>query len=1342
MMLFVAECHWLGQRHSRAILIIVLLLGSTTNWLAAQDQSSPPIQQPAFSPSAMPFSAGVPPVAAVPAKVTSVADSAGDAHDWSVQLRLAWGGGAERLWQGEISWTAGAVTLVRALGIEADEPGSMSVSEGMLQIRTPSPRSYDGLDLRVPYDPTGKLRIRLRNNEGTTIDEEIALDEVLNKSWQRALDERGNRLFIRRLPSDQLRFHTERDSLVFSPKEAWTFEVSPHLLPLTEGNGAKIKVRLLNKATNTEHLAQEFTIEKWAREWSKPTNGAPRQPSIPFTTTLPEAEGVYELAIEAIERGTLRWGKTIATRTVQLIVVGDKNPKPPEVANWQKILELDPTNNSWSERFRNSWSMWPGARPAPLDNGQAAVHPLGGNLGNAMKLAAPTAGNDPAWQAFPLAVGKLGQPHLLEVEYPGNLPQQLGISLIEPNAAGQVQPLGLDSGVIVVNEGSLASMGWVKHKLYFWPRTKMPLVLLTNRSAAQPAFYGKIRVLSGPAQLPPLDAANKLPTERTTCALWNRPLFPEQFGAAEAIDAWSGRPLDDWHTMYEGSTRLVEYLRHTGYNGATVSVWSDGSSLYPSPLLQPSPRYDTGMFFDAGHDPRRKDVVELLARQCDREGLRLMLQLQFASPLPALEEQLRNNGDAATGIALIGIEGKPYSTVYPPRRGLSPQYNPLDERVQQAMLDVVSEVAARYGKHPSFGGISLELSGETYLALPGELWGLDDRTFARFLASRRSQQQFTGPERHWQRAKYLQENATVRQQWLDWRAAELHRFYEKLQQVVHAARPEARLVLAPTQPLEAADLLDAAQPRITAANRVSARTLLGLEGASLLPNSAQTHANLDWLRPWPQSAQEHWASQASSLGLGMDPDWDRWARTSSLPGSLFYHEPQRLRLPSFDAKSPFGKDKTFTWQVAQFSPSGQANRARFARALARADQVMLVDGGVMPLMGQEEALNDWMITFRRLPAARFETLPSDTEPVTLRRLVRDGQTWIYAVNASPWAVKLELELQQSGVRPTELSGLRIVPQPTGTSWKLDLQPYDLLAFRMPGEISFRSQRVVFPPEMRPELEQRLAQLRERRLRLENPPPLNRLANADFEQVAGNGQPLGWQVTTATPDATAWTSTEQQAHGGKLAAKLRASTSAGITLRSERFDPPQSGRLALSLWIRSDLAANAPTVRIALEGTWREREYLRFAEIGAATGAPLKTTWAQYILQVDDLPLDGVGNLGVRIDLLGAGEVLLDDVQLYDLNFTEQERRQFDKQLALADFQLQQGLLGLCYQDLHGYWPRYLLELVPAAPPSPQATVKQEAPAAPLTTETPATRPPEKQATKPGAMERVKEWWRF
>ena len=136
----------------------------------------------------------------------------------------------------------------------------------------------------------------------------------------------------------------------------------------------------------------------------------------------------------------------------------------------------------------------------------------------------------------------------------------------------------------------------------FWPRTKSPLLLLTNRGEGA-AAYGKIRVLAGPARLPPAFHPAFDRSERLFAAYLDRPLFCENFGAAESLDAWSGRSLDDWQTFYEGATRLLEYLNHVGYNGLMLAVLADGSTMYPSELLEPTPRYDTGAFFDSGQDP-------------------------------------------------------------------------------------------------------------------------------------------------------------------------------------------------------------------------------------------------------------------------------------------------------------------------------------------------------------------------------------------------------------------------------------------------------------------------------------------------------------------------------------------------------------------------------------------------------------------------------------------------------------------------------------------------------------------------------------------------------------------
>ena len=158
------------------------------------------------------------------------------------------------------------------------------------------------------------------------------------------------------------------------------------------------------------------------------------------------------------------------------------------------------------------------------------------------------------WQAYPLPVREIGKPHLLEIEYPSHLPQSLGISIIEPNAAGKVVPLGLDSGLHVSEVSSGEQPALLRHQLVFWPRTHTPLVLLTNRSDTGPAEYGRIRVLAGPAAPP---AAAEVPqadasSSRLLAAYFDQPLFPENFGALEGADEWSGRSLKDWVTFLEG----------------------------------------------------------------------------------------------------------------------------------------------------------------------------------------------------------------------------------------------------------------------------------------------------------------------------------------------------------------------------------------------------------------------------------------------------------------------------------------------------------------------------------------------------------------------------------------------------------------------------------------------------------------------------------------------------------------------------------------------------------------------------------------------------------------------
>ena len=74
---------------------------------------------------------------------------------------------------------------------------------------------------------------------------------------------------------------------------------------------------------------------------------------------------------------------------------------------------------------------------------------------------------------------------------------------------------------------------------------------------------------------------------------------------------------------------------------------ADGSTIYPSATLEPTPRYDDGTLFANGQDPIRKDVLEMMFRLCDRQAAQLIPAMHFATPLPELEQLKRRGGGEA-----------------------------------------------------------------------------------------------------------------------------------------------------------------------------------------------------------------------------------------------------------------------------------------------------------------------------------------------------------------------------------------------------------------------------------------------------------------------------------------------------------------------------------------------------------------------------------------------------------------------------------------------------------------------------------------------------------------------
>ena len=721
-----------------------------------------------------------------------------------VRVRIAWGGGVERPWQGTISLSDGSLAAPQPLGIEADEPGSMWLDDdpkhgqSVLIVGQRSPRGYDGVDLSVSAEPGAKLLVRLsaadEPDRPATV--EIPLADLSGAFINKELDKRGNRLLVMRAPGDSLRVRFSRDNLVFAPGETFQCSVEPHALPLPKDGTARINCQLLGSG-GKELWSQQSELR------------ADRAEPIPLEVPLPKTEGVYDIVITATTspnwsqavRQPLSWKHTIAERRVQLVVLDPQAPEALRDGELVRVAEIDPANPRWYEKFSKlpqlslTRSRLPRLWKGPLGNDclQSQQHPLG----ELAQLKPNADSPDVSWEAYWLPIDQPGRPHILEIEYPSDVPQTLGISILEPNDSGALAPLIVDSGVNNTAEpiGAGEAPRWRRHRVAFWPRTSTPLLLVSNGRSQMPAVYGKIRVLACGQRLSSALPADAGADRRLLAAYLDRPLIPENFAADQRLDPWSDQSLDDWWTFYQGGTRLVEYLHHAGYNGLMLGVLADGSTIYPSALLQPTPHYDTGAFFATAQDPVRKDVLEMLLRLFDRENLQLIPMMEFASPLPELEAIRRAGGHDADGIQWIGADGRGWCESHPPQHGLAPYYNVLDPRVQRAMLGALRELVVRYARHPAFVGVSLRLSADGYAQLPGPEWGLDDATIARFERDAKLRVHGSGRQRFAQRAAFLAQEPQCTA-WLQWRAAQLAEFYRRAYEEIASIRPGSRLYLA------------------------------------------------------------------------------------------------------------------------------------------------------------------------------------------------------------------------------------------------------------------------------------------------------------------------------------------------------------------------------------------------------------------------------------------------------------------------------------------------------------------------------------------------------------------
>jgi hypothetical protein len=373
--------------------------------------------------------------------------------------------------------------------------------------------------------------------------------------------------------------------------------------------------------------------------------------------------------------------------------------------------------------------------------------------------------------------------------------------------------------------------------------------------------------------------------------------------------------------------------------------------------------------------------------------------------------------------------------------------------------------------------------------------------------------------------------------------------------------------------------------------------------------------------------------------------------------------------------------------------------------------------------------------------------------IVVRSLVRGGKTYFYAVNDTPWPTDLTIEFTSpTAFRLSSYSSQREAQserQKDRTTWQVSLEPFDLVGGETDsGQAVIVDYRVRFPDAAGDSLRERVRDIRLRANALRSPQPCPGPENASFELEPIGGEIPGW--VHATGEGLEVNLDAQQ--GFRTSRSLHLVSRAGdggkpapvVWVRSAPFAAPDTGRLSVVAWIKLADPTRQPTLRVAIEGKLDGQVYYRFGNIGAGErgrpAKPLSTEWTMARIPVPDLPLAGLTDLRVGFDLMGEGEVWIDEVQVFDLWFEDGERDELLKSVAAADVQLSSGQLAECQRFLDGYWPSFLRRNVTLAESRTGVAVNtpSDTPAG-----TPTSAPAAPEAAKkedPSVMDRVRAWW--
>jgi hypothetical protein len=1216
----------------------------------------------------------------------------------------------------------GELADLQLLGRERDTPGSIWTEGGQVLLSQPRPRTFEGFDVTAIGPLTSTLRIELRAAEDQQSNlVEIPIAELVNEQRRATLASPAGRtsttLMVHRIADDAIRVKLERDTLVYAPGETLKFTVEPALPNLAAGSALDLAAELSRgRAGNREW---DTTVRV-----SLPAQG---YASVPVEIPLPTREGVYSIKLIArtppgnrVKFWETATGDKLAERTFQVVVLSDQATEHFDGAQWQTAIEIDPANPKWWGRM-TEWTRLD--RITNLGTG-----PLGSEAfrtstiaGRAFAELSPSNGAKPTWQAYPLPAAQPGQPHVVEVELPTGEAQQLALRIYEYDAQGKLAATTVGGGVVV--DKRLLGDNLPANSTYrylFWPHSKTPVAVLENVSNTGPARYGRIRLriakpMAGAPSLAKRD-------ERLVAATFDWQTLVDRTSSRPPTG--DGRPaIDDLQTFVDLAQRTAALVELSGYNGAVVGVMDGGSAAFDLRGSDSLPSLNTSALGSSVTDLPTVNPTDLLLRVFASRGLRVVPMLRMNATLPTIEANLRASKYQTLDEYPLWTDlgGRPRRAVMLESTTASPPHYQIGHPdVMASVRGVVQELIAQASGSPAFAGVAIEISPDSYIAAPPSNFGFTRAGLTQLAAYTEATEETIAA---WnQNPQAVLDDPVSRRAWDTQRAQGVTRLVEQLAGDVIQAQPEAKLYVTVPELFKTREF--EIRPKITGARRLEDAYLergLDLASVTKLPDVAMIGTQN--IATGLQLADAAEALELNSRSESLP--------AASLEGMFVWHQTAPTPVPQ---AAEFATSRSPRTPIA-FDYLGASVNAPIAAAMLREHGGAFLMGGPAGPAGLGD--DDRRLALRMLakfPAHEFQPGTIVAEQTVVANVhAADQQAVATVTNNSPWQTVATVTLgvnERTAAETLTAEGAAATAAgsyaPGQHAWRVPLAPYETQALRFASpQVQVTGVRVEMNPAVAEQLAARCTELERRDLRPDVLPRYQALANPSFEQIDTKGMAVGWEggegVATATPGAD-----------GQRAAVLR-STEKSASIATLPFATPGTGEIAVLANVRVINLSDDAELRLIVEASGRRTTLTQSAAVLKQHSTAKE--WNAYQFGVEDLPLNSNGDMRIRVELVGTGEVWIDNLQLHHLVYPLRIYPKESDQQVLALVQhvksarkaLETQQYGECQELLDAYWSQFLIQHLPEITvpesTSPEATANEPTP-------------------EPRMSDRMKSWFRF